>query len=324
MVVPVRDEADNIAGLIESIRCQTQAPDEVIFVDGGSRDATIEILTSACAANRNFRLLTERHALPGQARNIGVANANYEWIAFTDAGNKLEPDWLEQLVTVADSDDDAAMVCGNFEPAIDSFFTECAAIAYLQPRSEDRVTDPFIASSLLHKDVWSAVGGFPDLRAAEDLIFFEDVGKKGLKILSAPKANVHWELQPNLWRTFRRFFVYSRVNVWAHRQKYWHYGVARLYALGLPFLGLAVWKSVWWLLFLAAGLSARVLANIWRHRGEHDLLWLMNPLRFIYVLVITLTVDLATFSGWISAKLNPRQAREIAWHLNSRSGVRPG
>jgi len=321
LVIPVRDEADNIGILIESIKQQTRTPDEVIFVDGGSRDGTIDILRGVCAVDQRFRLLTARNAMPGQARNIGVANASFEWIAFTDAGNRLEPDWLEQLETVANSDDETAIVLGNFEPIIDSFFTECAAIAYLRPRSNDDVTAPFIASSLVRRDVWYVVGGFPDLRAAEDLIFFEDVEVKGFRILTAPKATVHWELQPNLSRTFRRFFVYSRVNVWAHRQKYWHYGIARLYAFGLPFIVLGLWRGPIWLLGLVACLSVRVLARLWSNRQAHRPSWLLNPLRFMGVAVITMTTDLATFCGWISARLNLTQAREINFHLNSRTGI---
>jgi glycosyltransferase involved in cell wall biosynthesis len=321
LVIPVRDEADNIRTLIKSIRAQTRTPDEIILVDGGSRDGTIEILREVCVEDHRFRLLTATDAMPGQARNIGVADASFAWIAFTDAGNRLEPDWLEQLETVADSDDETAIVLGNFTPITDSFFTECAAITYLQPHLHDDVTDPSIASSLVRRDVWDVVGGFPDLRAAEDLIFLEEARAKGFRILAAPKATVHWELQPNLSRTFRRFFVYSRVNVWAHRQKYWHYGIARLYAFGLPFIVLGLWRGPIWLLGLVAGLSLRVLTRLWSNRQHHSLFWLLNPLRFIGVAVITLTIDLATFCGWISARLNLTRAREINLHLNSRTGV---
>ena len=101
-MIPVRDEASTIQELIESINQQSRKPDEVIFVDGGSRDATVELLRNACEKNPTFRLIAARKALPGQGRNIGVAQANYDWIAFTDAGNRLEPDWLEQLIAVAD------------------------------------------------------------------------------------------------------------------------------------------------------------------------------------------------------------------------------
>lgn len=314
---------ETIDRLVDSILRQTRPPDEVIFVDGGSHDGTVDHLKAVCKANSTFRLITARKALPGQGRNIGVANANYDWIAFTDAGNVLEPDWLEQLVSVADSDPQTGIVCGNFEPVTDSFFTESASIAYLPGKSSsesDYIRFPFIASSLVRRDVWHAAGGFPELRAAEDLIFFEELERRGFTIKRAPKAMVHWELQKTLWKTFRRFFIYSRVNVWAGRQRYWHYGVARLYLIGLPFFVLAIWDRALWILVPILGLCARVLSHVWQHRGNHRLWWVFNPLRLGCVLLITLATDLATFAGWISALPNRREAARIKSHLITRRG----
>jgi cellulose synthase/poly-beta-1,6-N-acetylglucosamine synthase-like glycosyltransferase len=323
LAIPVRDEAENISRLLDSIHQQLRRPDEVIFVDGGSRDGTLEILQQACDHDPSFRLIKAGRALPGQGRNIAVANAIYEWIAFTDAGICLEPDWLQQLVAVAEANPEKGIVCGDFEPVTDTFFKQCAAIAYVPEKIErngEVVLHPFIASSLVHRDVWQAAGGFPDLRAAEDLIFFEEVEKKGFKFKWAPRAIVHWEMQPNLSGTFRRFFLYSCVNVWAKRQRYWHYGVLRWYVLALPFLVLAVWKSGWWLLLPLAGFCARIGSKIWRNRGGRPLSWIVNPLRFGYVLLITLVLDLATFAGWIKALFMRSEAARISRQMHTRHG----
>lgn len=323
LVIPVRDEAETIEHLIHSVRRQSRKPDEVIFVDGGSRDGTLKILRQACEQDPSYRLIAARKALPGQGRNIGVANANYEWIAFTDAGNRLETDWLEQLIEVANSDSETGIVCGNFDPIADTFFKQCAAIAYLPnktPRDNGAVRGPFIASSLVRRNVWHAAGGFPDLRAAEDLIFFEEVERKGFKFKWAPKATVHWEMRPTLPSTFRRFVLYSCVNVWVGRQRLWHYGVARLYVIGLPFVVLAAWKSAWWLVVPLAGLVARVGSRIWQRREGHGLAWVLNPWRFLYVLFITLALDAATFDGWIKALLKRAEAARIDDHMRTRRG----
>jgi cellulose synthase/poly-beta-1,6-N-acetylglucosamine synthase-like glycosyltransferase len=224
---------------------------------------------------------------------------------------------------VAESDQETDIVCGNFEPVTDTFFKQCAAIAYIPEktaRDGELVRHPFIASSLVHRDAWQAAGGFPDLRAAEDLIFFEEVEKQGFKFKYAPRATVHWEMQPDLLSTFRRFYLYSCVNVWARRQRYWHYGVLRWYALALPFLVLAAWKSAWWLLLPLAGLFARVASKIWRYRAGHPRTWMVNPLRFGYVLAITLVLDLATFAGWIKALLMRSEAARISRHMHIRHG----
>ncbi len=92
LVVAVRDEAAALKLLIARIHHQSKEPDEVIFVDRGSQNETVEMLRRLCAQNPTFRLIEARYALPGHARNIGVANASFNWIAFTDPSHHLEPD----------------------------------------------------------------------------------------------------------------------------------------------------------------------------------------------------------------------------------------
>ena len=311
LVVAVRDQAEALKRLIASIYHQSKKPDEVIFVDAGSRDETVELLRRICAENAAFRLIEARRVLPSHARNIGVANANFDWIAFTDPSHRLEPDWLAKLIEIAHGDPETGVVFGNFDPETDSFFKQCAAIAYLPnktPHENGARRGPFITSSLVRSDVWHAVGGFPDLPVAEDLIFVEEIERKAFKVKSAPKAIAHWEIRPTLWSTVRWFIVYTCVRVWAEDEPNWHYGAALLYLFSLPFVVLAIWKSAWWLLVPLAGQIARVGQNIWLHREGEQLLWFLNPLRFGYVLIIRLTVDLATFAGWLMALLNRRAA----------------
>jgi Glycosyl transferase 4-like domain len=173
---------------------------------------------------------------------------------------------------------------------------------------------PSIASALIHRGVWAAVGGFPDLRAAEDLIFMERVREGGFRIGWAPSATVHWHLPPSLTRVFRRFALYAKHNVWAGRQHDWHYRIAGLYLAALPFLGLAAWHTAWWLSVPLAGAAARVAKSIWRRREDRGLTWLLNPLQFAVVGGILLTIDLATFSGWLQASW---------WHSRRWSAATP-
>ena len=105
--------------------------------------------------------------------------------------------------------------------------------------------------------MWRAVAGFPDLRAAEDLIFIERCQRVG-KIAWAPLAIVQWQLQPSLMPTFRRFALYSYHNVLAGRQRYWHYGIARKYLMAVLVVILAAAHSRVWLFALAFAAVARV------------------------------------------------------------------
>lgn len=306
LVIPVRDEETTLGRLLASIKAQTLPADEVIFVDGGSTDKTVELLRKASLGNTAVRVIEAGPASPGKGRNIGISAASNEWVALTDAGIRLDPRWLEELVKVVCGDPDVDVVYGHYEPVVDSFFERNAALVYVppaQPRNGGRMRGPFIASSLLRRSVWQAVGGFPDLRAAEDLIFMERVENSAFKIGWAPAACVWWQLRPTLLTTFRRFVLYSRHNVLAGRQRYWHYGVARQYVVALIFVLLALTMGVWpLLLVIPFGLLLRVFRSIWRQRHSLTIGAMLNPLRWAHVLVITFAIDLATFIGWIQAR----------------------
>jgi len=310
LVIPLRNEEQSLPRLLETILQQTFQPSEIILVDGGSSDSTIELARRAAESNPKVRVIEAGPATPGRGRNVGIAAASYEWVALTDAGNRLEPTWLEQLVSAVQVNPPTEVVYGNFEPVVDSWFTRCAALAYLPPKEErpsGSMRGPFIASSLLRRDVWQRINGFPDLRAAEDLIFMNRILKEGYAVAWAPRATVWWEMQPSLAKTFRRFALYSKHNVWAGRQWDWHYGIARQYGFVAVFIILAILHSPWWLAGPVLWLGTRVFWNVWRRRDERGLLWALNPAQLLSVGAILLTIDLATFVGWAQAILSRRQ-----------------
>ncbi|MCA1815265.1 MAG: glycosyltransferase [Acidobacteria bacterium] len=324
LVVPVRDEEASLPTLLDSVRRQTRPPDEVILVDGGSTDRTVALARELSRGDARLRVVEAGEATPGRGRNVGVAAASHEWIAFTDAGIRLEPDWLARLAAEVERDPALDVVYGNYEPLPRTFFERCAAVAYVSPKSrppEAPCRGRFIASSLVRREVWRRAGGFPDLRAAEDLIFMERVAASGARTAWAPRATVWWQLQPTLWRTFRRFMLYSKHNVWAGRQRYWHYGVARLYAAGLVFVSLALLHSPWWLVAPALGLLARAAKSVAAHREGRPLWWALSPARLLTVAAIILAVDAGTFAGWAQALVTKQKARGGEAGASTAGGV---
>jgi glycosyltransferase involved in cell wall biosynthesis len=307
VVVPVKNEADSIECLMSSVAGQTRRPDEMIIVDGGSEDGTPELVeewVSRRSLSDWARVVRVDEATPGKGRNIGVASARYNWIAFTDAGIRVEQPWLERLIEVAERDDQIDVVYGSYEPVTETLFERCAALAYVAPkelRAGQWMRGPVVPSSLIRREVWEGVGGFPDLRAAEDLIFMEAIERKGYKIARAPQAVVWWRIPPTLSDVFRRFALYSLHNVRIGRQYDWHYGVVRQYVAWVIFAILALAWSRWFWLGPLIGYVARVAKGIWARREGRGLLWALNPIQFALVAAILLTIDAAMFAGWWNA-----------------------
>jgi glycosyltransferase involved in cell wall biosynthesis len=311
LVIPVRDEEESISSLLDCIKLQTCPPAEIIIVDGGSVDRTVDIARDLISGDTRFLLFEAGTGSPGRNRNIGAEAARHPWIAFTDAGTKPESSWLEALIEVARLSE-AEVIYGNYEPIEGSFFERCAALSYSPAKAQrpgGYVRGPSTASMMIRREVWEKIGGFPDLRAAEDLIFFDSVKAGGFKVAWAPRATVWWHLQPTLLRTFQRFALYSKHNVWAKRQCDWHHGTARQYLLIVLFAALAGLHTPWWLLAIPAWLLARVFRGIWRRREGRGFWWAVSPARFACVGLIVVTIDLATFVGWINAVRKPPERR---------------
>ncbi len=87
VVMTVKNESDGCALTLKSLSHQTRAPDEVIVVDGGSTDATLQVIHSFEASNLRVRLIEAPGANIARGRNIGTEAATCEIIAATDSGN---------------------------------------------------------------------------------------------------------------------------------------------------------------------------------------------------------------------------------------------
>jgi glycosyltransferase involved in cell wall biosynthesis len=93
IVIPVYNEADNLAACLESIAQQTARPLEVIVVDNNSNDATAQI-----AARYPFvTLLHEPKQGVVHARNRGFNAARGEIIGRIDADSRLAPNWVSEV-----------------------------------------------------------------------------------------------------------------------------------------------------------------------------------------------------------------------------------
>jgi hypothetical protein len=124
------------------------------------------------------------------------------------------------------------------------------------------------------------------------------------KFAIAPKANVYWSLRTNLKTTFKRFDLYSKFNVWAKQQKYWHYGVLKQYICLALVIAFAVFHSIYWLLLIPVFYFLRTAKRIHMHKWEFGKTVLYNPAIYFQVFIISLIIDAATFSGWLKAIFN--------------------
>jgi len=100
IVIPVKNERDRIINIVKGLYKQSHRPIEVIFVDGGSTDGTIEEILDATKrySTNDFKIRLLRESdfgdvrSPANARNIGIRNASSKYIVFFDADFDLSVD----------------------------------------------------------------------------------------------------------------------------------------------------------------------------------------------------------------------------------------
>ena len=205
IVVCTRNRADGLRSALGSLsRLDTSGFDpDVLVVDNGSTDAT-PAAVDAVAADSPVPVRRVFEATPGiaVARRRGVAESTGEWIAFFDDDQLAEPDWITELLAVADRR--AAKLVGgrvvlDLPPGTDrplSPFTRTllgASVGMPGERRYDRKTTPGAGNLMVHRDVFDAVGNFdPDLgNRGEDTDLFLRADAADFEAWYTPTAVVH-------------------------------------------------------------------------------------------------------------------------------------
>src|SRR4051794_1430142 len=94
VVIPVLDDRAGRAETLAGLAAQERLPDEVIVVDGGSRDGSQGLARRWDGARLAVRVVSLPGASIGAARNAGVRAAAHSWVACTDATCVPVPGWL--------------------------------------------------------------------------------------------------------------------------------------------------------------------------------------------------------------------------------------
>lgn len=248
LIVTVKNEAEALPRLFESILAQTRPPHQVIISDGGSTDRTNDVIRDY-TRRMNLLVIDCPGANISQGRNVAIARASGEVIASTDAGVRLDPHWLEEIVKPFENGAD--VVSGFFVPDMQGSFGTALAATTL-PAIQDIRPDKFLPSSrslAFRKSAWQTAGGYPAwLDYCEDLVFDLQLRATGCRFTFAPQARVFFRPRSNLRQFARQYYLYARgdgkANLWPKR----HLLRYLTYLVGLP-LSIALYLRTPWLSF---------------------------------------------------------------------------
>ncbi len=331
LIFTVKNEAKALPRLIESIAAQTRPPDEILVADGGSTDSTLDLLRHY-ATRLPLKILSVPGANISQGRNAAIRAASGDLICSTDAGVRLDPNWVAELLKPFDrgqmtDDGNSSSVVGHPSSVIaivSGFFIadahtvfEAALAAATLPVLADIRPEKFLPSSrsvAFHKSAWERVNGYPEwLDFCEDLIFDFALRAQNFRFVFAPSARVYFRPRPNLRAFFKQYYQYARgdgkANLWFHR----HFIRYITYWVVLPLLIVLFFLGFWGLGLgiLVVGFSAMLLTPYKRLLPmSRDFVFADKIRAIVWVPIIRITGDIAKMSGYPVG---------VVWRWNHRS-----
>lgn len=321
LICTVLNEGESIRGLLDSIVGQSRQPDEVVICDGGSTDHTVEVIEEY-AEWLPLRVIAAPGVNISEGRNIAIAEAAYNLLAVTDAGVRLDPDWLAWLVAPLEENPALQVVSGFFLPDPQTPF-EVAMGATVLPELCDITPETFMPSSrsvAFRREAWEQVGGYPEwIDFCEDLIFDFRLDALVGPFGFAPEAVVYFRPRPSLEAFYRQYYQYARGDGKANLFFRRHLIRYMTYFVALPlFLLAGVMVSPWWLLILLAGGVYMVWVPYRRLVNQWDGLRLSEKLEAAFwVPVIRVWGDIAKMGGYPVGVIWRIQNRPPNWRLDS-------
>ncbi|MGE0444197.1 MAG: glycosyltransferase [Vicinamibacterales bacterium] len=208
--------ADTLPDCFDSLAKLTYPDVEILFVNDGSRDQSSEI------ARRypSITLIEIPNGGLSAARNVGLAAATGELVAYTDADVRVDPDWLTYLVQPFLTSDVVGSGGPNVIPADDPWVAQCVARAPGGPTQvllDDRIAEHVPGCNMaFRRDALLAIGGFNPvyLRAGDDVDVCWRLQARGQRIGFAPAALVWHHHRASVKAYWRQQVGYGEGETW--------------------------------------------------------------------------------------------------------------
>ncbi|MCF8240423.1 MAG: glycosyltransferase family 2 protein [Melioribacteraceae bacterium] len=204
IVIPTYNSGKYILDTLNSVYNQTFKNYEIIIIDDGSTDSTIEIINKECGNHPGINFIRSKHCgRPSVLRNIGIKNALGNFIAFLDSDDLWTKTKLADQYNLIANNNSAALVYsvsvtfGNIGIASSNY--EVLPVIGKAVKSRDdliNIGNSITCSTVLaKKDLLIEVGGFDEdpQNQMEDYTLWIALADKG-KIIFVPKIHTYYRV----------------------------------------------------------------------------------------------------------------------------------
>lgn len=300
LVIPMFNEAASLPALLDAIRAQTRLPDEIVFVDAGSTDASLSIVADWWKGNAwpnaNCRVEINSGGFPGHNRNVGVTSTSCAWIAFVDCGIYPEPEWLENLLDCV-GNNGALAAFGVCEFSAEGSIARTVCALSYGVGSQHTV----LPASLIHRNVFTEIGLFEEgLRSAEDIKWMALFEKRFESKIQCAQARVHYRHFPESFVEVARKWHLYQVNCikagFCKVQSMTLFFMATMLAASALISNFAVWTGVFYIFLrgVVDPIRRSKLRNWWGGR----------PALIILAPMVAVVIDVAKLTGALQGYKN--------------------
>lgn len=114
VIIPVYNTEKYLASCIDSVLLQANVTLEIILVDDGSTDTSVNICDTYAQKHNNIKAIHIHNSGPATAKNEGLKHAQGKYVALTDSDDKMESTMLHKMVSAGDKYD-ADIICCNYK-----------------------------------------------------------------------------------------------------------------------------------------------------------------------------------------------------------------
>lgn len=159
IIIPTRNEENNITLLLSDISSQSYHHLEIIVVDDHSNDSTVDSVRKEMNRDKRIRFLTSTGDGKKQALTTAIKSATGSIIITTDADCRVNKNWVESILPYL-SDSETKMVFGGVKLSVHSFFDNVQALEF---------------ASLIGSGAATSALNFPTMCNGANLAFRKDV-----------------------------------------------------------------------------------------------------------------------------------------------------
>lgn len=224
IIIPVYNAEPYLRECLDSIINQTFKNFEVLCINDGSRDNSLDILSEYADKDNRIKLFSQENSGPAQARNVGLAKAKGEYIMFCDADDSYEPAMCEEMYkTITEQDVDIAMCNTNgYDPHYGSYYFRNPIGKYNVETKQKCETNVFLWNKIFKNKLINQYNiKFPAGYKSDDNYFVYAYMSivKTIYYLDKKLIN-HYERENSIMDLYRKNIVYKDISDKVHIVNY--------------------------------------------------------------------------------------------------------